>query len=362
MEKRISELLADIELPAMELEESDVVSVETVKEITMKKIKENTRSSVRRCGRLAKTMIVAAVLVLALGITAGAYVGFTQHTDPAGVLHSFFEQDAYDKGDMIVEYESIEVDGEVYEKLKTNMPAWERMPLDEAVAEKYIYPYVYGMGETMTWEDYTLTVEAMVYDAPMGCGLLYYTIENPKGVEGYDVWVNGEVNWPVSSPWYVSFLHPEHSYIDEEQTTYTKLYLCSYFVTVRDWGDFEIRLGDGGEFKRANRSTLILELPGEGMDSLSFDNGNVVVSPIGMSIDKAALGLELTNDINHITLRFDDGSEYIVEQDDAEGYISNSAYAVTNTDTHLSRRLFNSIVDIDSIVEVEIEGQIFKVE
>ncbi len=361
MEKRISELLSDLDASVIEFPESNVVSADRIKEITMKKINENKRALHVR-SKAARIMLIAAAFVMALGICAGAYMGFTQHDDPAGVLHSFFEQESYAKGDRIVEYENVEVDGEIYEKLKTNMPAWERMPLDKAVAEKYIYPYVYGMGETMTWEDYTLTVEAMVYDAPMGCGLLYYTIENPKGVEGYDVWVNGEVNWPVSSPWYAAFLHPEHSYIDEEQTTDTKLYLCSYFVTVRDWGDFEIRLGDGGEFKRANRSTLILELPGEGMDSISLDGGNVTVSPIGMSVDKEALGLSLTNDIDHITLRFDDGSEYIVEQDDDEAFISNSAYAISDSDTHLSCRLFNSIIDIDSIAEVEIEGQVFKAE
>lgn len=363
MEKRISDLLSELEAPAVDFPESDVVSAGRIKEITMKKINDNKIATRRHSGgKLARMAIVAAVLVMLLGISAGAYVGFTQYDDPAGVLHGFFEQESYAKGDAIVEYEKVEVDGEVYEKLKTNMPAWERMPLDEAVAEKYIYPYVYGVGETMTWEDYTLTVEAMVYDAPMGCGLLYYTIENPNGVEGYEVWVNGEVNWPVTSPYYAALSHADRTYIDEAQTTDTKIYVCSYFVTVEDWGELQLWLGDGEEKNRGERVAMTIMLPDEGLESLSLDGGNVVVSPIGMSVDKAALGLSLTNDIDHITLRFDDGSEYTVERDDAEEYISNSAYAVTDSDTHLSRRIFNSIVDIAKLSEVEIEGQVFKAE
>ncbi len=362
MEKRISELLSELEAPAVDFPESDVVSAGRIKEITMKKINDNEMATRRHGGKLARMAVVAAVLVMLLGITAGAYVGFAQHDDPAGVLHSFFEQESYAKGDAIVEYETIEVDGEVYEKLKTNMPAWERMPLDEAVAEKYIYPYVYGVGETMAWEDYTLTVEAMVYDAPMGCGLLYYTIENPNGVEGYGVQPNGEVWWPVTSPYYAALSHPDQTYIDEGQTTDTKLYICSHFITVEDWGELKLWLGDGAEKNRGERVAMTIMLPDDGLENLSFDGGNVVVSPIGMSVDVEALGLDHMDDIDHITLHFADGSEYIVEQDDSEAYISNMAYALGNEDGSFSRILFNSVVDIDKLSEVEIEGQVFKAE
>jgi len=361
MEKRISKLLSELEAPAVDFPESDVVSAGRIKEITVKKICENEKHA--RGGRkLARMVIVAAVLVMLLGISAGAYVGFTQHTDPAGVLHSFFEQEGYAKGDAIVEYEKVEVDGEVYEKLRTNMPAWERMPLDEAVAEKYIYPYVYGMDSSISWNGYTLTVEAVVYDAAIGSGLLYYTIENPNGVEGYEVWVNGEVNWPVTSPYYAALSHADKTYIDETRTTDTKIYVCSYFITIEEWGELQLWLGDGTEDNRGERVAMTIMLPDEALENLSFDGGDVVVSPIGMSVDKKALGLELGNDIAHITLRFADGSVYIVEWDDEEAYISNRAYALGNEDGSFSRILFNSVVDIDGISEVEIEGQIFKPE
>ena len=361
-EKRISSLLSGLEAPTPEFAQWDVVSADRVKEITMKKIKESGKIPSRRCSKLGRAAVVAAVIVMLLGISAGAYLGFTQHSDPAGVLHSFFEQEAYAKGDAIVEYEKVAVDGEVYEKLKTNMPAWERMPLDKAVAEKYIYPYVYGVDSSISRGDYTLTVEAVVYDASIGSGLLYYTIENPNGVEGYGVQPNGEVWWPVTSPYYAALSHADRTYIDEEQTTNTKLYVCSYFVTIEDWGELKLWLGDGAENNRGERVAMNIMLPDEGLESLSFDGGNVVVSPIGMSVDKAALGLSKTNDIDHITLRFVDGSEYIVEQDDAEAYISNKAYALENDNGSISRILFNSVADIDKISEVEIEGQVFKVE
>lgn len=358
-EKRISALLSELEAPAVEFSRCDDVSADAVKEITMKKINSNIPHS---RGRLARVGLIAAILVMVLGISAGAYVGLIQHSDPAGVIHGFFEQDSYSKGEHVVEYEIIEVDGEVYEKLKTNMPAWERMPLDEAAAEKYIYPYVYGVGESISWEDYTLTVEAVLYDATIGSGLLYYTIENPNGVEGYDVQPNGEVWWPTSSAYYAALSHPERSYIDEGQTTGTKLYVCAYFITIEEWGEFEVCIGDGAEKSRGDRQVMTIELPSKGLESLSFDGGNVVLSPIGMSVDKAALGLDFGSDIDHITIRFTDGSEYIVEQDDELGYISNSAYALGSSDGSFSRKLFNSIIDLGSVAEVQVEEHIFKVE
>ncbi len=359
MEKRISELVAGFDVSDIELRESDVVSADRIKEITMKKINENTGSKFRgRRVRLGSAALIAAIVVMLLGITAGAYVGFVQHDDPAGVLHSFFEQESYASGDKIVEYETIVVDGEVYEKLRTNMPAWERMPLDEAVAEKYIYPHVYGVDSYISWGDYTLSVEAVVYDAGIGSGLLYYTIENPNGVEGYEVWANGEVWWPTDSPYYATLSQADKTYIDEAQTTDTKLYVCSYFITIEEWGDLKLRLGNGDEFKRDECEEMIIMLPDEGLEHLSFDGGNVVVSPIGMSVNK----LLHIDDIDHVTLRFADGSEYIVEQDDDGAYISNMAYALGSENGRFSRILFNSVADIDNVVEVQIEDHIFKVE
>ena len=362
MKKSISAMLSGLEVPTPELAPCDVVSVDRIKEITMNKICENKAAGHSRVSRKpVRFAIVAAVLVMMLGITAGAYVGFNRHSDPAGVLHSFFEQESYAEGDAIVEYEKIEVDGEVYEKLKTNMPAWERMPLDEAVAEKYIYPYVYGVDSSVNWGGYTLTVEAVVYDAAIGSGLLYYTVENPNGVGGYEVWVNGEVNWPVTSPYYTALSHADKTYIDDVRSTDTKIYICSYFITIEEWGELQLWLGNGAEYERGERVAMTIMLPEEALENRSFDGGNVVVSPIGMRVDKAALGLRLTNDIDHITLRFSDGSEYIVEQDYEEAYISNKAYALEDDNGSISRILFNSVVNIDKLSELEIEGQIFKV-
>lgn len=357
MERRISDMLSGIGAVGVDIAISDVVSADRIKEMTMNKIHANKKEH-RPAGKLTRMVLIAAALALVLGIGAGAYMGFSQHSDPAGVLYSFFGQDSYAKGNQIVEYESYEFEGKVYERTKINIPAWERIPLNAAVAEKYIYPHVYGVGETMSWKDYTLTLEAMVYDANIGCGLLYYIVENPNGVEGYTLQPNGEVGWPITAPWYVGFLHPEHTYVDEERTTDTKIFLCSYFVEVDEWGDFELRLGNGD---RSERCEMTIELPGSGLANLSLDEGNVVVSPIGMSVDKAALGLDRYRDIDHISIRFADGSEYIVEWDDKEEFISNSAYSVTDSVTDFCRILFNSIVDIDSVTEVEIEGQVFEV-
>lgn len=358
-ERRISELVSGFEAPDVIISENNVVSGDRIKEMTMMKIKDNKSASHR--GRLGRVALIAAVLAMVLGVSAGAYVGLVQHDDPAGVLEGFFDRKEYARGDRILEYETIEVDGEVYEKLKTNMPAWERMPLDEEVAEKYIYPYVYGVGESISYKDYTLTVEAVLYDANIQSGLLYYTVENPNGIDGYELGFDGELWWPTDSPYYTTLSHPERVYIDAQQTTDTKLYICSYFISVEEWGAFELRIGNGAERSRDEYEAMTIMLPENSLEALSFDGGNVVLTPLGMSVDKAALDLELASDIDHITIRFTDDSEYIVEQDDDEAYISNSAYALGNSDGSFSRKLFNSVVDIDAVVEVRIEDMIFKV-
>lgn len=357
-ELKISRLLSAMEAPELEIKENNAVSADRIKEMTMMKISSEKRSS-HRPVKAVRVALIAAIFAMTLGICAGGYLGFVQHSDPAGVLHSFYDQKSYAKGDRVVEYENYEYEGKTFERATINIPAWERIPFSAELAEKYIYPCVYGVGETMTWKDYTLTVEAMVYDANTNCGLMYYSVENPNGVEGYAVEPNGMVVWPLGEPWYVGFLHPQETFIDEERTTYTEVYLCSYFVKVDEWGDFEIRLGEGD---RTGHSEMTMELPGTGLASLCLDGGSVVVTPIGMSVDEKAVGIERGSAIDHIIIRFADGSEYIVEWDDEEKYIVNKAYAVTDSDTRINRMLFNSIVDIDSILEVEIEGKVFRVE
>lgn len=361
-ERKISTLLYGLEAPDIDIGESNVVSAGRIKEITMKKIKDIGGVRPRRKNRLAKVALVAAVLALVLGVSAGAYMGLSHHSDPAGVLGEFFASESYSKGAQIVEFEKLEIEGEVYEKLKTNMPAWERLPMDEVVAEKYIYPHVYGLEESVSWGGYTLDFEAVLYDSATGCGLLYYTVENPEGVGGYKIGVNGEIDWPADSPYYVSLTHGERTFIDETRTTDTKLYVCSYFIVIEDWGEMLIRLGNGENRGGRDRAEMCLRLPDEKLVALSFDGGNVVLTPIGMRVDKKALDLRLKNDIDHITIRFADGSEYIVEQDDEHDYISNRAYALENADGSVSRTIFNSIVDVENVVEVEIEGQVFKAE
>lgn len=362
-ERKISALLSALEAADVDIGGNNVVSADIIKEIAMKKIKENADVKVVGGRRhLAKMLLAAVIFVLVLSIGAGAYMGLSRHADPAAVFGGFFEQQGYSKGEHIVEYEKVEIDGEIYEKLVANMPAWERMPADKAVAEKYIYPYVYGVGESLVWEDYILTVEAVLYDDAADCGLLYYTVENPNGVEGYNIWVNGEINWSSDSPYYVALTQGERSYIDESRTTDTKVYVCAYFVNTEEDDYMSIRLGNGAEKLRDECVEMSVALPEVKLEHWSLDGGNVVLTPIGMKIDKKALGLSLTNDIDHITLRFADGSEYIVEQDDGEAYISNRAYACENSNGSISRTLFNSVVDIADVREVEIEGSCFKIE
>lgn len=363
MKVRISELLRDMEAPDIEMEMSNMVSAEKIREMTMNKIKDN-KTRARRVTKAYRIGLVAAILVVLFSIGAGAYRGFVEYGKSGGMLDSFFGERKVMSGDRVTEYETVEYGGETYEKLVTNIPAWERMPISEELMEK-LASHIGAVEESISYGGYTLTVEACLYDANIGGGLLYYSVENPKGLEDYKIQTDGEIWWPTDSGWFAVVGEPEQSYIDEGRSTDTKLYICSHFAYVESWGDFEIRVGTGSDRTDKNSSGLSIDLYDTGMPCLSFAEGNVKLSYIGLAVDKTALGLPQSSDIDHIIIRFADGSEYIAVQDDEQAYISNLAYALDrggdDGDGYDATYLFNSIVDIENVTEIQIEDMVFKV-
>lgn len=239
-------------------------------------------------------------------------------------------------------------------RLITNLPAWERVPVDETLAEKLIAPYIFEVNETAVWEDYTLCVEAVLYDAGTGAGLIYYTVENPNGVDGYEVFEDGALWWPAQSPVFTRLQGPECCYIDTAMTTQTKLYLCSYFITGDTADSVNIGIGPGADRIQVNDITL--DLPTSSLADLTLAGGAVTVSPISIQLDRETLGLPTDNDPDRIVLRYADGSEYVVEDEDS--FVSNHTYALS--DGTLITYTFNRIVDTHSVTAVEINGALYQ--
>lgn len=310
----------------------------------------------KRPVRASRVILIAAALALALGISAAAYVGFVKYDNPAAMLEAFFGENDKAEGGGIVEYDD---EG----RLKTNLPAWERTPVDATLAQELIAPYISAVSEQVSFRGYTLRVEAALFDPLTGGGLVYYVLENPDGVSGYEAALTGEVDWPGDAAIFTQLNYPYRAYIDSAQTTDTSLYVCAYYIHIAEWEKvaptLKVSIGVGREdgTRKVEKSVDIAFEDGGGMAGATMADGAVRLSPIGIWIDSKALGLRHADDIDSIVLRYGDGSEYVFK--DEEGFVDNSAYALIRSATGAVTYLHNRIVDIEAVRSVSINGVLY---
>lgn len=304
----------------------------------------------KRHGRVWRALPVAAAIAVLLVTTAFAVVGFTIYENPQAMIRAFFGENGAVQSEGIVEHDETG-------NLTTNIPGWERVPVDETLADELISNYISAETGTISWEGYTLTLEANLYDSLTGTGILYYTLENPDGVTGYQVWGNGSV-W--CNPQTISFTPAlswaSESYLDEALSTDTKVYFYDYYIKHGDsdlemsiWSYADVEYKGTAKINVANTSNMV---------GLTCADGSVLISPIGICIHEEALGVDLDRDIRHVVLRYGDGSEYVL-LDDA-GFVDNSMYALGQggdgpSDPYRTTYVFNRIVDISSLVEIVID-------
>ena len=303
---------------------------------------------IRKPFKLSRAIALAAVVAALCAAAAVAAVGFVRYENPTNMLQAFFGENV-DSHEGIVEYNE-------YGKLITNMPAWERLPLDESVAQELVAPYLFAVGEQAVYGDYTLTVEAGLYDPAVGAGLLYYKVENPNGVSGYEVFPDGELWWPAEAPVFTRVQCSSRAYLDTAMSSETKLYICAYFITAPAEKNVCVGIGSGEDRSKVN--DISLELPGDvGIAGVELASGAIRLSPVSIQMDLVPLGI---NDdlIDSITLYYTDGSEYVVENE--ADFVSNHTYAVIDQGGVTITYTFNRIVDTDSIASVEINGVMYE--
>jgi len=323
----------------------------------------------KRPYKILRIIPIAAAFIFLFSVTALAVAGFTLYENPAAMLRAFFGENGTVKSDGIVEYDE-------FGKLDVNLPGWERVPVDETLADELIAPYISGETASASWEGYTLTVEANLHDPITGAGLLYYTVENPDGISGYEVFYNGEFGWVTGAGNIYTTVKMvyEKSYIDEARSTETKLYICSYYVEDENT-EIQISIGvqeqdsvpiyEGGPMgfirKEDHENVTIKQANGGEIPSLSLADGKVVVSPIGIRIYDEELGFDPVSYIHYIALRYEDGSEYVLIDDDS--FVENRMYALGTglAERYFTVMLFNRIVDINSLSEIVLDDVVIKV-
>lgn len=358
MEKKISDMMDQILDDTVDIQILDIASSEKIKEATMTKLYTKTGSN-KQVRKTSRVILIAAIVVLALSVSAFAYVGFVVYENPEAMLNAFFGAGEEIQGGGQTEYYADE-----YKTYKVTWPRWERVPVDETLADSLVEPYISGVGASVAYGNFTLTVEAMLFDSLTGSGMVYYTIENPKGLESYSLQPDGEIWWPEDSEVFTMLNYSGRSYLDKAMSTDTQLYICAYFVQSERWAELfptlEISIGDGGN--RGKIKTISLEFnDGGGMAGFSSNEGGIKISPVGIKIDAVKLGLHLNEVLvdyaQEIILHYSDGSEYVL-MNKAEN-ISNIAYALGSDSS--ATYIFNRIVDVSSLSSVTVNSTAYDV-
>lgn len=325
----------------------------TASEETLSEVLNMTKNQNHHYGRrFTRMLVIAAVITVMLATTAFAYVGFTQYESPIQMLDVFFGAEEY----TLEEGGTYTYQNAYGEDVEVTLPDEEKVPLDGELAGKDVAPYVSDVGKSITCQGDTLTVEAHLYDSATDCGVIYYKVENPDGVRGYKLQSDGEVRWPGVELVVMRGCSGKN-YIIEEETTETCLSVAHYYCSVYE-EYIEACFG-------AQEEGLMLPLTdGGGMGAITLAEGDIKLSPISMLLNVEKMGFLCRHDtdgtllppmvdsIRSLSIRFRDGTEYIVDMDTDDQYIQNYTYSTQDMDNVTVRYTFNRLIDIDQVEAV----------
>lgn len=182
--------------------------------------------------RIIRNALVAAVIVSMLAVTAYAVAGFLIFDSPEQMVGAIFgNETGYDHSDGSIQPDPYGgPEGIIVE------PTFDRVAADEAVVAEDVAPYVSPVGQSITYDGYTLTVDSFMYDSATKCGFLTYLLENPKGVSGYSLQSTGKIIYN-GQPDIVDVNLYGYPYIIQEKTTPTCLAATYYFQNDHRWGE-----------------------------------------------------------------------------------------------------------------------------
>lgn len=374
----------DLFLAIGEVEESRLARSENVSASNVTALEEgnmemNTKKRGRRPLRL---LLVAAVMVAILSSLTLALAGENAPDDLVVVFKPFepgvFENETelmnavwgltgFDHGDE----EMVRKEGEVN---TTHYLGFDREPLNEEAVED-VLGSVTAVGESISWNGYTLTVDSHIYDPHTCSGVFIFTVENLDGFWEYTVNRDGS----FINDW-VGFGIDRMSYIVADMTTDTKLTAIGSYINTREpempleigftswaeygmnyqqWRQMDKAMTDA-EYKEWEKSIeecpysikLPQKSPGD-MPSITVEStmGEVIISP---------MGARLTNEgyATLLTICFKDGSEYLVRQcgNDDQEEILNCLVENENMSGYDGVYLFNRLIEVEEIASVVIDG------
>lgn len=349
---KISDLLDTMEAPEVGLKETAAISPDRIKEIAMKKIHTDTRQRTFQRKHPA-ALILAAALALALSVTAFAAYrsGFFRNAFGTGVAgREAFERIWTDQDGNVVKTE--------------HYPAIERVEADEETAEKLIGAYVAEIGQRVTLENYTFTVENLLLDEN-GIGVLTLHVENP---DGHGIKYSGRYEEAKGEhPPFNILLEREsgdyaymdtREYLAEAGFAETQADYVVYFTPFEPLpADEALRLTlrlMQPDVAPPDRPSVSIRIPAAekvAAHSFSAKGVNVAVSPVGMTLSYD-VGASAERIENAIVLRYSDGSEYTIQGNN----LVNFSVASASRDKSTQWFAFNRLADPESITEIFISG------
>lgn len=304
-------------------------------------MKTNTKTGLRKLPRLA----LAAIMVLLLTACA---VGF----NALDMLEAAFGENG--KGSVEKEKIYLYTDEDGHDKYMS-WNAMERVTLDTALAEELVEPYVVPVNQSIKNESdgTVLTAEAYLVDFSTKTGAVYLSLENPDGFPNYSVANTGLFVWGRKSmdKDYLSSVPWGLFYYDEQRSTDTKLYLILRCVMGEDATEMKL-------YFKETEQELVFPVTGSDIRSISMDDGNVVLSPMGLYLANRAPG----NLPGEMVISYRDGSEYLICGEISDKFnrkttYSNFYFAMGSTgEIQAYSYCLNRIVDIDNVKSITING------
>ncbi len=251
--------------------------------------------------------------------------------------------------------------------------AWEEVDAD--TAQRLLGSYVEDVDRSISMRGYTLTIEQCVMDEH-GNGVATFSLENPAGVQlqGGDY---GEVALANEAPTHVVM---QTSGIDDD------VYAPWDSRMVRDvdastdailrgaiyFGPFTGEIGKGVSWLMPDET--IAQQPGQSLVDVSAvldwcpanpvpaatlrtESGDVVdLSPLALVVYEPAEADGLWGPFE-VTVRYVDGSEYVVVREGMENPVNNRVVGYKYMDGSASAHVFNRLVDVDAVASVEVANR-----
>ena len=360
---------------SVQLQPHGVVDLKRIENLTMQKVAAQNIKPFKRRRSLGVYLLAAVLITFLLATTVFAYVGFTRYENPLQMLKTFYgnkEMESFEGGEVYREDED--------KPYTVVLPTIERVPLDEELAEE-VTPPIAAEGQSVSWGDYTLTIQAHQHDKNLGAGTIYYTVENQNGLDGWYTQFDGVLSWSGGE---IMFLRGAswQNYLIASETTDTQLSVACYYHGT-EWRE---KWRDKEYFEMCFYNTdETIQLPKyaseEETAALISENGEILITSIGMEvriqdmeflqydtiIDAEGDVCPLVNeaDINYVAVQLSDGNEYVVEQrkdgESIQNWVDSSVYQQDYTFGTLVTYMFNRIIDPSLVTGVMINETVYPV-